>query len=116
MAPRSGYLAYLDPAPRAPQNLGRAELRGVCDCGRYLIAGSATLMRRRRPMTAGSISPRQRANATVSDRLRSAGGRAVRTRDEAARRVDELRDRSTLVNAAFERAPSRRRSSASCAP
>jgi hypothetical protein len=41
-------------------------------------------------------------NATVSDRLRSAGGRAVRTRDGAARRVDELRDRSTLVIAALQ--------------
>ena len=66
MAPRSGYLAYLDPAPRAPQNLGRAELRGVCDCGRCLIAGSATLMRRRRPMTAGSILPRQRATRPLA--------------------------------------------------
>jgi uncharacterized BrkB/YihY/UPF0761 family membrane protein len=37
-----------------------------------------------------------------ASRLRSASDRALRTRDEAARRVDGLRERSTLVDAALE--------------
>jgi uncharacterized BrkB/YihY/UPF0761 family membrane protein len=40
--------------------------------------------------------------APVTGPLRSAGGRAVRTRDEAARRVDEWRERSALVDVALE--------------
>jgi uncharacterized BrkB/YihY/UPF0761 family membrane protein len=39
---------------------------------------------------------------SIADRVRSAGGRAVETRDEAARRLDELRERSMLVDAALE--------------
>jgi uncharacterized BrkB/YihY/UPF0761 family membrane protein len=42
------------------------------------------------------------ARAPVTGRLRSAGGRALRTRDEAVRRVDELRERSELVDAALQ--------------
>jgi uncharacterized BrkB/YihY/UPF0761 family membrane protein len=38
----------------------------------------------------------------VTDEVKSPGRRALRTRDEAARRVDELRKRSALVDAALE--------------
>jgi hypothetical protein len=58
-----------------------AGIRGVCDCGRCLIAGSATLMRQRRPMTAGSILPRRRATRPL---------------------VTGCGDRSTLVIAALQ--------------
>jgi hypothetical protein len=40
--------------------------------------------------------------AAVTDGLRSAAARALRTRDRAARRVDELRERSELVDAALK--------------
>ena len=40
--------------------------------------------------------------APVAHGLRSAGGRALRTRDQSARRVEELRKRSALVDAALE--------------
>ncbi len=40
--------------------------------------------------------------APVANGLRSAGGRAQRTRDQAARRAEELRTRSALVDAALE--------------
>jgi uncharacterized BrkB/YihY/UPF0761 family membrane protein len=40
-------------------------------------------------------------DAPVAQGLRPAGGRALRTRDEAVRRVEELRTRSVLVDAAL---------------
>ncbi|MDA0164116.1 YihY/virulence factor BrkB family protein [Solirubrobacter ginsenosidimutans] len=45
-------------------------------------------------------APAERAPA--ADGLRSAGGRAMKTREEAARRAEELRKRSALVDAALE--------------
>src|SRR5215213_5072112 len=71
--------------------------------------------------TAAMTDPRERADAAsedaddgridlgapagkapVTNGLRSAVGRALRTRDRAARRVEELRERSELVDAALE--------------
>jgi uncharacterized BrkB/YihY/UPF0761 family membrane protein len=39
---------------------------------------------------------------SATGRLRAVGDRALRTRDEAARRVDQLRERNALVDAALE--------------
>ncbi len=48
-------------------------------------------------------------SASASGRLRAVAARAARTRDEAARRADELRGRSALVDAALDAAELDRR-------
>ncbi|MDX6687827.1 MAG: rane protein [Baekduia sp.] len=97
----SGAKGRLDPAPEPLP----ASVRGDMSPD----TGATSHRRERGDVVAAQAGAERRIDldvpaghdAPVAQGLRPAGGRALRTRDEAVRRVEELRTRSVLVDAAL---------------
>jgi uncharacterized BrkB/YihY/UPF0761 family membrane protein len=107
----------LSAAPADASARRSPNISGMTDQGKG-TAGPANVQGRSSPDPAGIAEPGERAAASTdtceadqidlgalepaADGLRSPGARALKTRDEAKRRVEELRTRSALVDAALE--------------